>query len=686
MPESLTEVLDTALDMIQAGESVETCLARFAVYAAELEPLLRLSVSIDADQDAVLPAEVDAWLATGAHEFAAFAYAERATNESPGSEPTYGLAADVSLDAALALMANGASVNESAAAFPEQQVELTPLLALGAHLRSLAATPLPEEMQQWLVSGAHDFRAIANQQLHGRRSTAGKRFLPGLRTALVSMLIAIVMVAAVDTASAQSLRGQFLYNWKLTHENVTIALTSTSNGRAWLHARYAQERIDEMQALIARGAPLSSPLVQITFYGALEHSRSALSEAASADTYAAVQPIIGQIASESAQVLKNESTKPSAPVTPPAVVAVQAELQQAAVAPEPSPIAIVVLPTATVLAPTTIMPSALPRPTDGVGEATALPGLPFPGAPTSTPTNSPTSATARPTASALPSIVVTNIPTTLPTTEIGQGPAATNTPLPEFGIPTTQPMPSRTVVPTVVATASATALPIPSATTPATIVPTDELPPTPIVPTSRPTATPTAPPTNTPTALPTDTPTALPTDTPTAPPTNTPTTLPTDTPTRIPTSTPTAPPTSIPTAMPTETPINAPIVTPTVTVAPTSTPTPDVGVLTLSPTIECIVSASDKSFRAYFGYINTSNSTVSIPVGIDNRFTPDPAARGQPTEFAPGRSTPFPNNTFSVVSIGSALVWHLNGYTATANSATNECVKVAGAEPTAETP
>ena len=189
--------------------------------------------------------------------------------------------------------------------------------------------------------------------------------------------------------------------------------------------------------------------------------------------------------------------------------------------------------------------------------------------------------------------------------------------------------------------------------------------PTPCPPTATPTKTPTSTPTATPTSTPTSTPTATPTKTPTATPTKTPTSSPTPCP---PTATPTKTPTSTPTATPTSTPTSTPTATPTSTpCTPTPTPTPILP--KVSPVLECVHKVSDAQFVAYFGFNNTNNTTVSVPVGSNNLFNPEPAGRGQPVNFIPGRQV----NVFSVPFNGSNLVWKLTTSTATASSSSKAC-------------
>jgi hypothetical protein len=134
-------------------------------------------------------------------------------------------------------------------------------------------------------------------------------------------------------------------------------------------------------------------------------------------------------------------------------------------------------------------------------------------------------------------------------------PSPTDPPLIRW--PTSTPVPTSTIPPTVTSTASLTPTP--------TLVPT-------FTPTDEPTSTPTRVPTFTPTDEPTSTPTRVPTFTPTDEPTSTPTHVPTFTPTDEPTSTPTRVPTFTPTDEPTSTPTRVPTFTPTD--EPTSTPMP----------------------------------------------------------------------------------------------------------------
>ena len=143
-----------------------------------------------------------------------------------------------------------------------------------------------------------------------------------------------------------------------------------------------------------------------------------------------------------------------------------------------------------------------------------------------------------------------------------------------------------------------------------------------------------------------------------------PTALPTNTPTALPTNTPTALPTSTPTALPTA----------TATALPTNTSAPAVSNAAVRPVLECVRADANGQYTAFFGYKNDNTAAVTIAVGPNNRFAPNPQARGQTTQFASGRQV----SVFGVAFDGTNLVWSLKGpdgqnRTATAASGSKRC-------------
>src|SRR5262245_46468660 len=66
----------------------------------------------------------------------------------------------------------------------------------------------------------------------------------------------------------------------------------------------------------------------------------------------------------------------------------------------------------------------------------------------------------------------------------------------------------------------------------------------------------------------------------------------------------------------------------------------------------------DGSRVFYFGYMNRHPAEVTVPIGSGNGFEPGPVARGQPTNFLPGRQ----RHVFTVkvpADFKDTLVWTL---------------------------
>ncbi len=93
-----------------------------------------------------------------------------------------------------------------------------------------------------------------------------------------------------------------------------------------------------------------------------------------------------------------------------------------------------------------------------------------------------------------------------------------------------------------------------------------------------------------------------------------------------------------------------------------------VGEKPVKPVMEC-VSQTASGYTAFFGYQNENTVPVVLPVGANNRFSPNPQDRGQITLFQPGRQ----QRAFSVNFDGSKLTWTLDGRTVTASSGSPTC-------------
>lgn len=75
--------------------------------------------------------------------------------------------------------------------------------------------------------------------------------------------------------------------------------------------------------------------------------------------------------------------------------------------------------------------------------------------------------------------------------------------------------------------------------------------------------------------------------------------------------------------------------------------------------VTCFESLPEGVRRVWFGYNNPNSKPVDIPIGNDNKFTPAPFDRKQPTTFKAGIF----DFAVNVVTREPVLVWHLQGKT-----------------------
>jgi hypothetical protein len=184
-------------------------------------------------------------------------------------------------DEALDRLLHGADINECLARYPHLAAELEPLLHVAGMVRAEATLPLPSELERWLPTGAQEFSAIAGQMLAQRRRA--RHVLRPLRKAAVQRVLAgalavAIVLASVDTASAQSMPGDPLYVWKVAREDLTLSVVADPVQRSKLHVDYARRRIVEIETLIARGDAVDPQLLEEPLAILSVHVRGAVIE------------------------------------------------------------------------------------------------------------------------------------------------------------------------------------------------------------------------------------------------------------------------------------------------------------------------------------------------------------------------------------------------------------------------
>lgn len=165
------------------------------------------------------------------------------------------------LDVCLKALEQGRDIDFVLALYPDMAEELRPILEASRQARFLSEITIPVGVQRRgrarLLRRADEMRRLK------RPST--KQFIPlVLRLAVVLSLAAVFFLSSTGlvSASSGSLPGDQLYPVKRTWEGVRLFFTFNSESRDILQSEYDQERLDEIDGLLAKDRAMA-----VTFSG-----------------------------------------------------------------------------------------------------------------------------------------------------------------------------------------------------------------------------------------------------------------------------------------------------------------------------------------------------------------------------------------------------------------------------------
>jgi hypothetical protein len=82
----------------------------------------------------------------------------------------------------------------------------------------------------------------------------------------------------------------------------------------------------------------------------------------------------------------------------------------------------------------------------------------------------------------------------------------------------------------------------------------------------------------------------------------------------------------------------------------------------VTPFVNCYWDNGDTTYTVSLGADNAAKSTVTVPVGVDNRLSPGAQDRGQPTSFAAGVTNNAWVVTVTSAEVAGGLNWYLTGH------------------------
>ena len=165
------------------------------------------------------------------------------------------------LDRCLIVLQSGqATIEEVVAHHPEYAQQLIPLLKAAQRTASTTGPRLSDEataaIQERLLQRAGELRTRSAEH-HRPGAFWGRplhfRLMP---VALVLLITLLVSSMWVSSAAAASLPGDVLYPVKRVTERVQLALAFSETNRAWLHIRFAERRLKEVQAVLEQRGQL----------------------------------------------------------------------------------------------------------------------------------------------------------------------------------------------------------------------------------------------------------------------------------------------------------------------------------------------------------------------------------------------------------------------------------------------
>ncbi|MFC1984210.1 DUF5667 domain-containing protein [Chloroflexota bacterium] len=147
------------------------------------------------------------------------------------------------------LLVKGETIEQCLQSYPEQAVNLKPLLETALATRKAVAVQPPDE-----------FKARARYQFHSALQEAASRrrysflgWLPRWATVVAIVLGVLMMGGGTIAAAGYSMPDSLLYPVKLATEQVQLALTPSDNGKAKLNAEYADRRVTEIIYTASKG-------------------------------------------------------------------------------------------------------------------------------------------------------------------------------------------------------------------------------------------------------------------------------------------------------------------------------------------------------------------------------------------------------------------------------------------------
>ena len=179
------------------------------------------------------------------------------------------------LNTCLELLEQGSTVEACLERYPEAAAELEPLLRLAMQTKQVGETiATPAEAQRLGLGRITDAWAAKQAKRSNPRWRVLRPLAKSWSIAIIAVMVLVFSGWTTSSAAAGSVPGEVLYPVKKAQERFLLVVAFSDRGKAELHAKFAEERTQEIEKLAARGK--SQDVMERTAVRMENHTRRAV--------------------------------------------------------------------------------------------------------------------------------------------------------------------------------------------------------------------------------------------------------------------------------------------------------------------------------------------------------------------------------------------------------------------------
>ena len=208
------------------------------------------------------------------------------------------------------LLVEGETLEQCLQSYPEQAVELKPLLEMASGIKK--ATDIQADAG-FRASARYQFISALDEMASKKKSRPAFGWFPRWATVLTMVLGVLLVGSGTVAAAGYSMPDSPLYPVKLTTEQVQINLTPSTIGKAELLVKLADKRVAEIIYLAKKGDAGQIEVIAQGLDSRLVTLAGLVSKLKAKDMTEALAPVLAPVPAEQAEAPKLLAPAPAAP-------------------------------------------------------------------------------------------------------------------------------------------------------------------------------------------------------------------------------------------------------------------------------------------------------------------------------------------------------------------------------------